>query len=78
MAVQPTISHDAFPKQGAFLHKRVTVCFNYDTSNQIGGVIVRDDAEEPGRAIIALDDGRYVLSTECMYSSEAPAKKADS
>ncbi len=32
------------------------------------GVIVRDDKEEPGEKIIKLDDGRYVLATECQYS----------
>ena len=56
-----------FPKQGAFLGKKVCVCFNYDPEIQFPGVVVRDDAEEPGRMIIRLDDGRYVLSTECQY-----------
>ena len=78
MGIQANISRDAFPKQGTFLHKRVTVCFNYDTSRTIGGVIVRDDAEAPGLAIIALDDDRYVLTTECMFSLEAAAPKAAS
>jgi hypothetical protein len=68
MGVVPNISHDKFPQQGKFLNQRVQVCFNYDTSNLIGGAIVRDDTEEPGREIIKLDDGRYVLSTECQYS----------
>jgi hypothetical protein len=68
MGVVPNISHDKFPQQGKFLNQRVQVCFNYDTSKLIGGAIVRDDTEEPGREIIKLDDGRYVLSTECQYS----------
>jgi len=68
MGVQPGISHDQFPAQGSWLNLRVDVCFNYDTEHTLGGTIVREDAEEPGRMIIALDNGRYVLSTECMYS----------
>jgi len=64
------IDIDTFPKQGAFLGKRCDVCFNYDTSRQIRGVYVRDDAEEPWLMIIRLDDGRYVLSTECMHSPD--------
>lgn len=78
MGVHPNISHDAFPKHGSFLHKRVRVCFNYDPSNQVLGTVVRDDDEEPGRAIIALDDGRYVLTTECMWSPEPAAPKGAS
>lgn len=61
------ISHNEFPKQGSLLNKRVSVCFNYDSSREIYGVIVRDDVEEPGKTIIKLDDGRYVLATECQY-----------
>jgi len=43
------------------------VCFDYDTSRTLLGLVVRDDAEEPGRMIIKLEDGRHVLSTECQY-----------
>ena len=68
MGTVSTIDYESFPKQGEWLGKRTTVCFKYDTSHQIGGVFVRDDAEEPGRAIIKLDDGRFVLTTECMHS----------
>jgi hypothetical protein len=45
----------------------VEVCFQYDTSRTIGGIIVRYDAELPHRGIIRLDDGRYVLTTECQF-----------
>ena len=76
MGIQPGISYDTFPKQGAFLHKRVKVCFNYDSSRLLSGTIVRDDHEEPGRCIIALDDGRYVLTTECMWSPGEPKIEA--
>lgn len=68
MGVVDNIGYRKFPKQGAFMGKEVTVCFNYDTSETISGVVVRDDAEEPGKMIIQLVDGRYVLSTECQYS----------
>jgi hypothetical protein len=67
MGVVTNVSMDKFPKQGDFLGKRVNVCFNYDSEKEIGGVIVRDDDEEPFRTIIKLNDGRYVLATECMY-----------
>jgi hypothetical protein len=76
MGVEKSIAHDRFPKQGSWLGTRAKVCFNYDASNTIGGTIVRDDAEEPGRSIIALDDGRYVLTTECMWSPDGEAAKA--
>jgi len=56
-----------YPKQGEKLNKKVEVCFNYDTANIINGIIIRDDAEAPYQEIIRLDDGRYVLSTECQY-----------
>lgn len=68
MGVVKNVGFSKFPKQGKFLKRRVEVCFNYDPSNRIEGEIVRDDSEEPGVLIIKLDDGRYVLATECMYA----------
>lgn len=62
-----TIDHERFPKQGDFWWKRVLVCFNYDVSQSRLGTVVRCDAEEPGKMIIKLDDGRHLLSTECQY-----------
>lgn len=50
-----------------YLGKRVEVIFNYDTRHPIQGQIVRDDQEEPRFTIIKLDDGRYVLTTECQW-----------
>ena len=67
MGVVSTIDAESFPKQGSMIGKRARVCFKYDTSKVIEGVVVRDDIEEPWRTIIALDDGRYVLGTECQY-----------
>lgn len=68
MGVVTSIDHSAFPKQGRWLGKKTMVSFKYDRSHQIGGVFVRDDAEHPGVSIIRLDDGRYVLTTECQHS----------
>lgn len=56
-----------FPKQGNHAGKRVKVCFHFNSEVTIEGEIVRDDMEEPHRGIIKLDDGRYVLMTECQY-----------
>lgn len=63
----PTINAHRFPTQGEYLGRRVEVCFNYDAEAPLRGEIVRDDMEEPMRTIIKLDDGRYVLATECQY-----------
>jgi len=68
MGVEKNINIDLFPKQGSWVGKKVEVCFHYDSSKCIYGTIVRDDSEEPGIGIIALDDGRYILTTECQHS----------
>jgi len=70
MGCVKNIDYDHFPKQGPYVGKSVSVCFNYDTAKRIPGVIVRDDYEEPWLGIIALENGRYVLTTECQYSTE--------
>lgn len=67
MGVVQNIRIDKFPKQGRYLHARVIVCFNYDTSRTIEGTCIRDDLEEPGCTILRLDDGRIVLATECQF-----------
>jgi len=67
MGTEPKISSVKFPRQGKFLGKPVRVCFHYDTSHSITGRVVRDDADAPGLMIIRLDNGSYVLSTECQY-----------
>ena len=59
-------SSEAFPAQGQYLGKRVEVLFGY-SQPPFKGVIVRDDAAEPGLLIIRLDDGRHVMSLECQY-----------
>lgn len=68
MGCHKNINMKDFPKQGEYLDKRVEVCFYYDTSETIGGVIVRDDMDEPFKTIIKLDDGRFILAGECQYS----------
>jgi hypothetical protein len=67
MGRHKNITHDKFPAQSNSLHKRVRVCFHYDAEHQVDGTIVRDDVDEPEQMIIRLDDGRYVLATECMW-----------
>lgn len=62
-----TITHDSFPVQGPNLSVRVRVIFHFGRE-ELAGTVVRDDAEDPGRMIIRLDDGRHVLSTECQWS----------
>jgi hypothetical protein len=74
MGVVNGIDAVTFPAQGAHLHAEVRVCFRYDTSRLVGGIIVRDDAAEPWRTIIRLDDGRFVLGTECQYTLTGDAR----
>lgn len=68
MGVVQNVGYDTFPKQGPTLNKRVIVCFNYNTSRTVGGVVVRDDYEAPWEMIIKLDDGRYIMASECQYT----------
>lgn len=57
---------DEFPEQAPY--ERVLVCFNFHAGQTIEGVVVRNDMTTPGKMIIKLADGRFVLSTECHYS----------
>jgi len=68
MGIVANIRADSFPRQSEQLGKQVQVCFHYDISKIITGTVVRDDAETPWKTIIRLDDGRHVLTTECMWS----------
>tara|TARA_Y100001956_G_scaffold78324_1_gene89908 strand:+ start:1741 stop:1953 length:213 start_codon:yes stop_codon:yes gene_type:complete len=70
MGVHKNIGKDKFPKQGDWLNREVSVCFNYDTSEMINGVIVRDDNESPFTTLIQLEDGRILNATECQYSTK--------
>lgn len=74
MGVEPNITVDTFPTQGRHLGVRVLVAFHYDLSRSLGGLVVRDDNESPWQTIIQLDDGRYVLATECQWH---PTTKED-
>ncbi len=67
MGMHPRITATRFPRQSDFLGKRCEVIFHRDTSQDIGGEIIRDDMEDPFVTILALDDGRVVLGTECQY-----------
>jgi hypothetical protein len=74
MGCVSTITYDKFPIQFDDSYKypqlgrRVKVCYHYDTSKEHYGVIVRADREEPFQTIIALDNGRYILASECQYT----------
>lgn len=68
MGIVKGISFEEYPEQGSLLHKRVSVCFNYDTENRHEGTCIRDDMTEPFRTIFQLDNGRVIDATECMYS----------
>lgn len=68
MGVVDSIDYESFPRQGNWVGKRVEVFFKYDTSHALLGTVVRDDREQPFIAIIRLDDGRFVLTTECQHS----------
>lgn len=77
------ITFNKYPEQYINnIGKRVAVCYHYDTKHVHFGTLVRDDKEEPYQTIIALDNGRYVLSNECQYrfatdteTSENPSPK---
>jgi hypothetical protein len=68
MGVEANVGVDRFPAQGNSLGKSFWLCFNYDTSNKIEAVCVRDDMEAPFATIFETEDGRYILGTECQYS----------
>jgi len=67
MGCEATITATTFPKQGEHLGQRARVLFHYG-GPEVQGTIVRDDMEAPWHTMIKLDDGRYVLATECQYS----------
>ena len=69
MGIEEKVGFDTFPRQGEYLGIEVEVCFNYDNSKKLRGKIVRDDIEKPNRTIIQLNDGRYIISTECQYAA---------
>ncbi len=70
MGCVKNVGATTYPAQGTWAKKRTKVCFNFDTAHIFMGTIVRDDMEAPWVCVIALDDGRYVLATECQHSPE--------
>lgn len=68
MGVVENVGYDIFPKQGHNLNKKVIVIFRYDSSKHLEGKIIRDDMEFPWVTIIKLNDERFILAGECMYS----------
>lgn len=70
MGIVKNIDYNKFPKQGKWQNLRCQVCFHY--GNEIlNGTIVRDDIESPHITIIQLDDGRFILSTECQFRPQS-------
>ena len=68
MGVVLNIGATKFPEQDPEKQqKRVAVRFRDNSGVDVLGTIVRSDAEEPYQTIIKLDDGRYILDSECMY-----------
>ena len=66
MGVVENVSSYHYPKQSVNVGKRVELMFRY--SNVVfSGRIVRDDAESPLQTIFCLDDGRFILDSECQY-----------
>jgi hypothetical protein len=66
-----TINYNKFPKQGDYVGQRVQVLYHYaepPSGERPQGSVVRDDMEEPFITIFCMDDGRYLLATECQYS----------
>ncbi len=68
MGIEKNVEFDKFPEQGIWLGKQVEACFNYDASKILTGKIVREDIEKPYNTIIELENGKYILATECKYS----------
>lgn len=68
MGVVANITADKFPKQSDKINRRVSVCYHLDISKCQKGIVVRDDIEAPHVTIFKLDNGRYVLATECQYA----------
>lgn len=68
MGVTPNVGPSSWPKQGNMLGEHVSVSFARETSTLFAGLVVRDDIEDPFRTIIQLDDGRFVLGSECQWS----------
>lgn len=67
MGSHENISATRFPRQGTNLHKRVEVCFHFDSSQRVQGTVVREDVQSPFVMLIRLDDDRYVEAGECQY-----------
>lgn len=72
MGVETNIDYNRYPKQytdSIGIGARVAVRYHYDTDKEPQlGTIVRCDAESPSRTIIKLDNGRFLLATECQFS----------
>lgn len=58
-----------FPKQDeSLIGLQVIVTIDCDVTNLLYGSIVRADAEPPFIKIFELENGRYVLASECQHN----------
>lgn len=67
MGCVANIDYDKFPKQSERVGMEVRVYFNYETTKFLKGRIVREDEESPRVRLFQLEDGRFVLDTECQW-----------
>ena len=68
MGVIETVGADRFPRQSEYVGQPVRVCFDYDTSREFAGLVLRDDRDAPHEMLILLHDGRVVRDVECQWS----------
>jgi len=62
------VTSSRFPQQcEARLKRKVWVYFHDNLIKRIAGKLVRCDEEMPYVTIILLEDGRYVLDSECLF-----------
>jgi hypothetical protein len=62
------ITAEKYPRQGALPEcARSGVLSTLTRARAFLGVVIRDDAEAPGRMMIKLDNGRVLLATECQW-----------
>ena len=65
------VTSSRFPKQcEARLNRKVFALFHDDLMLRVPGTLVRCDEEMPYVTILKLDDGRFILDTECIFEYE--------
>lgn len=70
MGIEKYVKSGVFPKQNSYLLNRsVEICIECNDAGMTKGKIVRADIEEPYVIIIHLENGQYVLGSECRFNS---------